>query len=574
MQGGKGKLILDGNNDIGVWLCSNIPASMKKKVYETEIVATAKNLLCCKCACPCGSQEEQRIICVHTLVVLYLLTILMMEDLAEHLLIALAARISGAFDSADGDDAEEDEDWMWNMGDWSDDEVKKMKENVITLMEAAGETTSQQDVISKSLPELLQAFTVGTERRKEWRERSKVPPKPSELRPVHDIDWMSSAKRGKCTMRHCGCTNKKGKSQHQPDQNEAEEQSESPRQLDHNQAEDGSESNSSPAAPNHFNCSYPGCQVSEHSPPQTQEVCRVESCSCRVHRLCQAQHESDNHWHCYENEMYCFRHHPKNPEPNYLKVLALMKAAGCDMDGVKCIGHRLLSARGVEQLNGDFSKQNAAEKEAKKEWLQLQKLAEERSINQTKSQRDNLRKKVDDNIQPPSARPVSPENNINTATGDHNHLRRHNMELPMHKKPVPKKRKRHTKCHKNGCTVNSSNCKGMKFRKVPVYPAELKGSNIQRSDVIKRYGKILLREEVLRCMGIPENDRREYRICRKHKYVQKVKDKLVVYKGEEFTKRFKLVVPEGIWPKSSLIPSTSSRGYLVPIVRYVELLQS
>ena len=44
MQGGKGKLILDGNNDIGVWLCSNIPASMKKKVYETEIVATAKNL--------------------------------------------------------------------------------------------------------------------------------------------------------------------------------------------------------------------------------------------------------------------------------------------------------------------------------------------------------------------------------------------------------------------------------------------------------------------------------------------------------------------------------------------------
>ena len=63
--------------------------------------------------------------------------------------------------------------WMWNMGNWSDDEVRSMKESVSTLMEASSEQVSANDN-KKSLPQLLQAFFVGTERRKMWKEKSKL----------------------------------------------------------------------------------------------------------------------------------------------------------------------------------------------------------------------------------------------------------------------------------------------------------------------------------------------------------------------------------------------------------------
>ena len=67
-------------------------------MYNTEVVATSTKRLCCKCSCPCGSNEDERIVCVRILVVLYLLSILLIKDLAEHMLISLASQISGAVD--------------------------------------------------------------------------------------------------------------------------------------------------------------------------------------------------------------------------------------------------------------------------------------------------------------------------------------------------------------------------------------------------------------------------------------------------------------------------------------------
>lgn len=73
----------------------------------------------------------------------------MIEDLDEHLLIALAARVNGSFESnEDGDD--EDLQRTWNMSNWLDIDVKSMKENVVPLMEAAGESASTQDASPKS----------------------------------------------------------------------------------------------------------------------------------------------------------------------------------------------------------------------------------------------------------------------------------------------------------------------------------------------------------------------------------------------------------------------------------------
>ena len=46
---------------------------------------------------------------------------LMIKDLAEHILIALAFQISGSNES-EMPDNEEDQQWMWNTSNWSEQE--------------------------------------------------------------------------------------------------------------------------------------------------------------------------------------------------------------------------------------------------------------------------------------------------------------------------------------------------------------------------------------------------------------------------------------------------------------------
>ena len=62
--------------------------------------------------------------------------------------------------------------------------------------------------------------------------------------------------------------------------------------------------------------------------------------------------------------------------PNYVKISALMKAAGCDLgeSECECVGHKLLSDCGFKQISG-VRKQNTAEKEAQAEWKKPQKYA-------------------------------------------------------------------------------------------------------------------------------------------------------------------------------------------------------
>ncbi len=89
------KFIIDSYGNVSIQVSSDIPALMKPNVYQTKIASTSKNLLCCKCTCQCGSQESQRMACVHTFVHLYTMTMLLHYDLAEHILIELDARLNG-----------------------------------------------------------------------------------------------------------------------------------------------------------------------------------------------------------------------------------------------------------------------------------------------------------------------------------------------------------------------------------------------------------------------------------------------------------------------------------------------
>ena len=54
---------------------------------------------------------------------------------------------------------------MWDLKTWSQDQTREMKKSIRLLMEAAGQTPEAVDY-TKSLPELLEVFFVGTEKKK------------------------------------------------------------------------------------------------------------------------------------------------------------------------------------------------------------------------------------------------------------------------------------------------------------------------------------------------------------------------------------------------------------------------
>ena len=177
------------NDKIGIHLKSPVPASMKQNIYNTEIVMTDEDLLCCQCDCQCGSKKEdsRKNLCVHALVVPYLLSILMAEDLPEHMRLELAS-LSLILEEGDGM--------------WSDDIIAEMKQNALTLMRSAGNNTlTKLDAQEKTLGELLETFTVGTERQKEWNKRIKSCPKASEIGPIADMEFLSPEKKAAKTLK-------------------------------------------------------------------------------------------------------------------------------------------------------------------------------------------------------------------------------------------------------------------------------------------------------------------------------------------------------------------------------------
>lgn len=321
-------------------------------------------------------------------------------------------------------------------------DIKSMKDSVVVLMDAAGEQTSTNDC-NKSLPELLRSFVVGTEGRKEWKQRTKLPPKPSELGPVKDKVFMSTARRARLTLRRVDQTmdkSSKGKvgTRVQPQ--------------------------NMPEHANSCACYWPGCSVDESSPPQTMVECKMESCHRKVHPLCQDLAETANEWIHQENQPYCCECHPKQPipsgacqedalfSPNYTNVVSLMKSAGCDMDDSQCAGFQLLSCRYVDEFNSTERKLalknvNKAEKEAKGKWKKLQKLAEHRSTNQTHSQLTNLTKRSHEAISvaddPAEEKEATPDRSSNvgptiTPSPDNRHnLRRRAQPLPITLPPPP-----------------------------------------------------------------------------------------------------------------------------------------
>ena len=179
-------------------------------------------------------------------------------------------------------------------------------------------------------------FVVGTERRKTWKQRIKLRPKPSELGPISEMKFMSTARRARMTMRrNTKRDNPEGESTiHVEDDGISDDDEEA------------------------TNIHSDGPDITRDDSNQNANLTNTQ-----VH-------------------------------PDYKKIWSLMEAADCVDEDCKFAGTQLLSLRANNQLNAlGAPKKTSLNKTAKKEWSILQKISKDRSRNYSKSQLANLQVK-------------------------------------------------------------------------------------------------------------------------------------------------------------------------------------
>ena len=159
--------IISCDNTYGLSINGKIPPSFKEGLYDVTTIFTTEKLLATSCDCKSGSicesnkgaddyiNEYGKHGCVHCLPLIYKLTILLMDGLAEHYLIELAS----CFDDTD-------------MVTMTDNDTTTMADDIKTLMAVAG-YTSLSDTMNSPM-ELLQHYKVNTDKMKSWNNRPRA----------------------------------------------------------------------------------------------------------------------------------------------------------------------------------------------------------------------------------------------------------------------------------------------------------------------------------------------------------------------------------------------------------------
>ena len=231
------------------------------------------------------------------------------------------------------------------------------------------------------------------------------------------------------------------------------------------------------------------------------------------------------------------------------------------MLGMNFAGVELLSMRADEQEKSMSRLQRkAVSNKVKKDWDELKRLVNKRSIRHVETKINNISKPIN----PPL--PVEEAHNLTAevATPAKKKLHRAAPVTPSPVKgqpikPVVKKKKVSMYCAK--CDNNNINSPDVKFRLIPRYPAESTSQNPRRDHAVRRAGIILLRQEAMDCVGESRYCEKKRYICENHQFETVVKRKLVHSKGKKFVRSYKLVVPRAEGEKSTLSPSNEvSKG--------------
>ena len=91
------------------------------------------------------------------------------------------------------------------------------------------------------------------------------------------------------------------------------------------------------------------------------------------------------------------------------------------------------------------------------------------------------------------------------------------------------------------------------FRKVRAYPTPLKSSNSRLDEVVRYWGRVLLREEIEQRLGYicDKVSPKELFVCWKLKTDVVVKEKQFTFDGETRKHSYELTVPTDYGPRSS-----------------------
>jgi hypothetical protein len=81
------------NGIVNLVLTHKVKASMRNDIYNVTVCFSKNEITACQCDCKCGSQNSERVICIHILPTMYQIALLLFEGLGEHLLIELAAYV-------------------------------------------------------------------------------------------------------------------------------------------------------------------------------------------------------------------------------------------------------------------------------------------------------------------------------------------------------------------------------------------------------------------------------------------------------------------------------------------------
>jgi predicted transcriptional regulator len=85
-----GQVFETENNKIGLVTTHKVKASMKQAVYNVQVALTSTDLLACTCTCKAGSVDQEKIVCVHILPVMFQIGQIMWKGLSKHLLVEIS----------------------------------------------------------------------------------------------------------------------------------------------------------------------------------------------------------------------------------------------------------------------------------------------------------------------------------------------------------------------------------------------------------------------------------------------------------------------------------------------------
>ena len=157
---------------IGIILKHTIAASMKDALYEVNVAFTDDELLSCECDCQAGSKGLDRGVCVHILPNILMLVLLLIDGLAENILIELCHR------------------WNEHLEIELRDDIESIQKAVFSLITASGGSDNIEKIQGNmAVTDILNEFRVGTEKAK----RMVAPPRSEELVPLRLMNMTSNS---------------------------------------------------------------------------------------------------------------------------------------------------------------------------------------------------------------------------------------------------------------------------------------------------------------------------------------------------------------------------------------------